>query len=53
MDEGMRTNPGRWADYGAGKDKRCGVCVGQVMKESKGKANPAKVNELLKKKLSG
>jgi len=37
--------------YKAGKDKLFGFFVGQVMKASKGKANPAKVNELLKKEL--
>ncbi|WP_353571420.1 Asp-tRNA(Asn)/Glu-tRNA(Gln) amidotransferase subunit GatB [Candidatus Albibeggiatoa sp. nov. BB20] len=38
--------------YKAGKDKLFGFFVGQVMKVSKGKANPAQVNELLKKKLA-
>ncbi|MET0384131.1 MAG: Asp-tRNA(Asn)/Glu-tRNA(Gln) amidotransferase subunit GatB [Burkholderiaceae bacterium] len=37
----------------AGKDKAFQALVGQAMKASKGKANPAQVNELLKKKLSG
>ena len=40
------------ADYKAGKDKLFGFFVGQVMKASKGKANPDVVNQLLKKKLS-
>ncbi|MFZ3064594.1 MAG: Asp-tRNA(Asn)/Glu-tRNA(Gln) amidotransferase subunit GatB [Nitrospirota bacterium] len=53
IDEVIKANPGQLADYRAGKDKLFGFFVGQVMKESKGKANPAKVNELLKKKLSG
>ncbi len=52
IDEVIKANPGQLADYKAGKDKLFGFFVGQVMKESKGKANPAKVNELLKKKLS-
>ena len=41
------------AEYRAGKDKLFGFFVGQVMKQSQGKANPAMVNEVLKKKLSG
>jgi len=45
-------NPQQVADYRSGKDKLFGFFVGQVMKESKGKANPAKVNQLLKDKLS-
>jgi aspartyl-tRNA(Asn)/glutamyl-tRNA(Gln) amidotransferase subunit B len=38
-------------DYRAGKDKAFNSLVGQVMKATQGKANPAQVNELLKKKL--
>jgi aspartyl-tRNA(Asn)/glutamyl-tRNA(Gln) amidotransferase subunit B len=38
--------------YRAGKDKAFNALVGQAMKASKGKANPAQVNEMLKKKLS-
>jgi aspartyl-tRNA(Asn)/glutamyl-tRNA(Gln) amidotransferase subunit B len=41
------------ADYRSGKDKLFGFFVGQVMKVTGGKANPAQVNELLGKKLSG
>jgi aspartyl-tRNA(Asn)/glutamyl-tRNA(Gln) amidotransferase subunit B len=37
----------------AGKDKLLGFFVGQVMKLSKGKANPQQVNALLRKKLLG
>ena len=51
IDEIIKANPGQLAEYRSGKDKLFGFFVGQVMKESKGKANPAKVNELLKKKL--
>ena len=40
-------------EYRGGKDKLLGFFVGQVMKASKGKANPALVNELLLKKLKG
>ena len=39
------------AKYKACKDKRFGFFVGQVMKKSQGKANPAAVNKLLKEKL--
>jgi aspartyl-tRNA(Asn)/glutamyl-tRNA(Gln) amidotransferase subunit B len=39
-------------DYRAGKEKALQSLVGQVMKASKGKANPAQVNEILKKKLA-
>ncbi|MDH4164465.1 MAG: Asp-tRNA(Asn)/Glu-tRNA(Gln) amidotransferase subunit GatB [Nitrospirota bacterium] len=48
----VKANPGQHADYKAGKEKLFGFFVGQVMKASKGKANPEMVNELLKKKLS-
>jgi aspartyl-tRNA(Asn)/glutamyl-tRNA(Gln) amidotransferase subunit B len=40
-------------DYRAGKEKALQSLVGQVMKASKGKANPAQVNEILRRKLSG
>ena len=49
----MAKNPAQLADYRAGKDKLFGFFVGQVMKATQGKANPAQLNELLKKKLSG
>ncbi|HTT02761.1 MAG TPA: Asp-tRNA(Asn)/Glu-tRNA(Gln) amidotransferase subunit GatB [Steroidobacteraceae bacterium] len=52
IDEVMAKNPGQLADYRAGKDKLFGFFVGQVMKATSGKANPAQLNELLKKKLS-
>ncbi len=45
-------NPDKVAEYKGGKEKLIGFFVGQVMKASKGSANPAKVNEILKKKLS-
>ena len=38
-------------DYRAGKEKAFNALVGQVMKASQGKANPAQVNAILKKKL--
>lgn len=40
------------ADYKAGEEKVIGFLVGQVMKESKGKANPGAVQEILRKKLA-
>jgi aspartyl-tRNA(Asn)/glutamyl-tRNA(Gln) amidotransferase subunit B len=49
--EVMAANPGQLADYRAGKEKLFGFFVGQVMKVTGGKANPAQVNELLRKKL--
>jgi aspartyl-tRNA(Asn)/glutamyl-tRNA(Gln) amidotransferase subunit B len=51
--EAMAASPGQLADYRAGKDKLFGYFVGQVMKATGGKANPAQVNELLKKMLAG
>src|SRR5262245_19324766 len=41
------------AEYRAGRDKLYGFFVGQVMRATQGKANPALVNQLLRKKLSG
>src|SRR6266404_907910 len=46
-------NPKQLADYRSGKDKLFGFFVGQVMKATEGKANPAQLNELLKLKLGG
>jgi aspartyl-tRNA(Asn)/glutamyl-tRNA(Gln) amidotransferase subunit B len=51
--QAMDANPGQLADFRAGKDKLFGFFVGQVMKATQGKANPAQVNELLKKLLPG
>ncbi|MFN4311005.1 MAG: Asp-tRNA(Asn)/Glu-tRNA(Gln) amidotransferase subunit GatB [Ferrovibrio sp.] len=53
IDEVMAANADKVAEYRSGKDKLFGFFVGQTMKASGGKANPAAVNELLKKKLSG
>jgi aspartyl-tRNA(Asn)/glutamyl-tRNA(Gln) amidotransferase subunit B len=53
IEQVMAANPGQLADYRSGKDKLFGFFVGQVMKLTGGKANPAQVNELLKKKLAG
>jgi aspartyl-tRNA(Asn)/glutamyl-tRNA(Gln) amidotransferase subunit B len=51
--EVMAANPAQLADYRSGKDKLFGFFVGQVMKASGGKANPAQVNELLRRLLAG
>lgn len=53
IDDVMTEQAAMVAEYRAGKDKVFGALVGQVMKKSGGKANPAAVNDLLKKKLSG
>jgi aspartyl-tRNA(Asn)/glutamyl-tRNA(Gln) amidotransferase subunit B len=53
IDEVMAANPKQLADYRSGKDKLFGFFVGQVMKVTGGKADPAQVNDLLKKKLAG
>jgi aspartyl-tRNA(Asn)/glutamyl-tRNA(Gln) amidotransferase subunit B len=53
IEDVMAGNPGQLADYRSGKDKLFGFFVGQVMKATGGKANPAQLNELLKKKLPG
>lgn len=52
IDAIIAANPDNVAAYRSGKDKLFGFFVGQVMKETGGKANPAMVNEILKKKLS-
>ena len=51
VDEVIAENPDNVAKYKGGKDKLFGFFVGQVMKKSQGKANPAAVNKLLKEKL--
>jgi aspartyl-tRNA(Asn)/glutamyl-tRNA(Gln) amidotransferase subunit B len=53
IDEVMANNPAQLADYRSGKDKLFGFFVGQVMKATGGKANPAELNKLLKTKLAG
>ena len=53
IDEVLLKEPGQLAEYRSGKDKLFGFFVGQVMRASQGKANPALVNELLLKKLNG
>lgn len=51
IDEIIGANPQQVADYRGGKDKLLAFFVGQVMKASKGKANPDQVNALLREKL--
>ncbi|MBL8526924.1 MAG: Asp-tRNA(Asn)/Glu-tRNA(Gln) amidotransferase GatCAB subunit B, partial [Burkholderiales bacterium] len=48
----VAANPGQVADYRAGRDKLFAFFVGQVMKQTQGKANPAQVSEILRKKLA-
>lgn len=52
VDKVVEANPQSVEDFRAGKDKAIGFLVGQVMKESRGKANPALVNQLLVAKLN-
>ena len=51
VDEVLAANAKQVEDYRAGKEKAFNSLVGQVMKATKGKANPAQVNEILQKKL--
>lgn len=51
VDEVIANNPQQLEQYRQGKDKLFGFFVGQVLKASKGKANPQQVNEILKRKL--
>jgi len=51
IDEVLAANQKSVEEFRAGKDKAFNALVGQVMKASKGKASPAQVNELLRKKL--
>lgn len=53
IDEVIRANPGQADEYKKGRDKLFGFFVGQVMKLSKGQANPEVVNRILKDKLKG
>jgi len=51
IDEVIANSPNQLEQYRSGKDKLFGYFVGQVMKASQGKANPAQVNQILKEKL--
>ena len=53
VDEIIAANADKVAEYRSGKDKLFGFFVGLAMKASKGKANPAQMNEILRKKLAG
>ena len=53
IDAVIAANPKQLADYRSGKDKLFGFFVGQAMKATGGKANPAQLNDLLKRKLGG
>ena len=53
VDEIIAANADKVAEYRSGKDKLFGFFVGLAMKASKGKANPAQLNDILKQKLEG
>jgi aspartyl-tRNA(Asn)/glutamyl-tRNA(Gln) amidotransferase subunit B len=53
VDDVIAANPQQVADYRGGKEKAFNSLVGQVMKASRGKANPQQVSDILKGKLSG
>ncbi|HEY9192092.1 MAG TPA: Asp-tRNA(Asn)/Glu-tRNA(Gln) amidotransferase subunit GatB, partial [Methyloversatilis sp.] len=53
IDEVLAANPKSVEEFRAGKEKAFNALVGQVMKASKGKASPAQVNELLRRRLEG
>ena len=53
IDQIMAASPQQLADYRAGKDKLFAFFVGQAMKATQGKANPAQINALLQRKLAG
>ena len=53
IDSVLAAQAGKLAEYRAGRDKLYGFFVGQVMRATQGKANPALVNQLLKQKLAG
>jgi aspartyl-tRNA(Asn)/glutamyl-tRNA(Gln) amidotransferase subunit B len=53
VDEALAANAKLVEDYRAGKEKAFNALVGQVMKRTQGKANPAQVNEILRRKLKG
>lgn len=53
IDEVIAANPSQLAEYQAGKEKLLSYFVGAVMKASRGKANPAQLNQILREKLKG
>jgi aspartyl-tRNA(Asn)/glutamyl-tRNA(Gln) amidotransferase subunit B len=52
IDEVLKNNQAMIEEYRSGKEKAFNALVGQIMKVSKGKANPSQVNEILKKKIT-
>jgi aspartyl-tRNA(Asn)/glutamyl-tRNA(Gln) amidotransferase subunit B len=52
VDQVLESNPEQVEQYKGGKEKVFGFLVGQIMKESKGQANPSLVNKLLKERIS-
>ena len=52
VDEVIKTNSAMVEEFKSGKDKAFNALIGQVMKASKGKANPSQVASILKDKLS-
>ena len=53
VDGVLAANPKSVEEYRAGKEKAFNALVGQAMKATKGKGNPAQINEILKRKLAG
>ncbi len=53
VDEVIAANPSQVEEYRGGKEKLLGFFVGQVMKLSRGQANPAEVSKIMKQKLTG
>ena len=53
VDQVLAANAQQVADYRNGKEKAFNSLIGQIMKATQGKANPAQVNAMLKKKLDG
>ncbi len=53
IDDVIEANPSQLAEYRQGKEKLLAYFVGQVMKASRGKANPGQLNEMLREKLKG
>lgn len=51
IDDVIAANPDKVAEYKGGKEKLLGWFVGQTMRASQGKANPAMLNQLVKQKL--
>ncbi len=51
VDKVIADNPNQVEQFKAGKEKLMGFFVGQIMKQTQGKANPGQINQLLKKKL--